>query len=224
MIVGSSLVPDLSVAVAAALATFFAPCAYALLPGYVGYTTHRVAGDGTGKLLLRGLVAGGGVLVALGGMVLLIVTVGTYVIPAIEIIEIGVGIAIAAFGVLVLLQRGPTFHVPLPNRPSDLTGFGLFGAGYAIASVGCVLPVFLAVTGIAMTASPSAASAVLGTYVGLVVVLMVAVTIAAGLGAESLLERFRGSTPWVRRIAGVVLILAGIGQVYVALYVPTVGF
>jgi hypothetical protein len=58
-----TLDPKVAFAFGAGVATFFAPCAYPLLPGYVGYCLNRLDGDQQtlGPILTRGLVAGGGV-------------------------------------------------------------------------------------------------------------------------------------------------------------------
>jgi len=43
------------------------------------------------------------------------------------------------------LRAHPVDPVPLPKRRTGVFGFGLFGAGYALAGAGCVAPVFLGV-------------------------------------------------------------------------------
>ena len=208
---------ELSIAITAALATFFSPCAYALLPGYVGYTVHRTASaEQLQSFVLRGIVAGAGVLVVLGGASVLFVSVGIQIIDGVDFVEPVVGILIAAFGLLLVFDRIPSLHIQLPQRPASLAGFGLFGGGYALAAVGCSLPVFVGVLGVASTASTTAASAMIGIYVGLVVLLMVAATIAAGIGADSLLSTFSTHGRILQQLAGIVLFLGGVGQIYIA--------
>lgn len=214
---------ELSVVVAAGLATFFSPCAYALLPGYVGYTVHRTESGGAGTGLVRGLTAGIGVLLSLGILTGLFVVAGARLTTGIRYVEPGVGVLIALFGALLLTGRAPSLHVALPERPSSTLGFGLFGAGYGVAAVGCSLPVFVGVVGIAATAEAGAAVTLVSLYVGIVVLLMIAVTVAAAVGAGTVLTRFSPHTGTISRIAGVVLILAGLGQVWVALTVSPVG-
>lgn len=208
---------ELSIVVTGAVATFFSPCAYALLPGYIGYTVHRTDGSETlGSLFVRGSVAGLGVLLVLGGISVLFLTVGMHIIEGVDSIEPLVGIFIAAFGLLLLIGRVPSIHVQLPERPASVAGFGLFGGGYAVAAVGCSLPVFVGVIGVASTVSPATATILVSLYVGLVVLLMIAATIAAGIGADSLLSRFQTHGRIIQQFAGLVLLLAGLGQLYVA--------
>jgi len=52
----------------------------------------------------------------------------------------------------------------------------------------------------------------LGTYVGTVVVLMIALTVATGMGLVAGAGRFAAYSGLLKRIAGVVMIAAGIGQ------------
>lgn len=214
---------ELSVVTAAALATFFSPCAYALLPGYVGYTAHKTEARRGGMGFLRGLLAGTGVLLSLGVLTGLFVLAGGRLTAGIAYAEPAVGVVIALFGAMLVLGWSPTVHVQLPERPSSPIGFGLFGAGYGVAAVGCSLPVFVGVVGAASTVEPSAGALLVSLYVGIVVVLMVAVTVVAAVGAEAALTRFSAYTGLVSKLAGVVLILAGIGQVWIALTVSPVG-
>ena len=215
---------ELAVIIAGALATFFSPCAYALLPGYVGYTVHRTQDGGSRLAFARGLVAGTGVLVTLGILASLFLLIGVQLAASIEFLEPAVGLVIAFFGVLLLVGRAPSLHVALPARPSSLGGFGLFGAGYAVASVGCGLPVFVGVIGTALAAGPTAGALLLGLYVAIIVFLMIAVTVAAGVGAGALLTKISPHTGTLTKLTGVILILAGLGQVWVAVMVSPVSF
>ena len=209
---------ELAVAVSAGLATFFAPCAAALLPGYVGYTAHRTNGTETlPTTVLRGFAAGGGSLLMLAGILLLLQPLGHRVLDGVAIVEPGVGLILIGVGGLLLLGRFPSITIPLPARPASLSGFALFGAGYALAAVGCVLPVFVGLVSVASTATTSGALLIGGLYIGIVVSCMVAATIAAGVGAEALLERVPSRTRLVERLAGLVILLAGAGQLWIAL-------
>ena len=70
---------------------------------------------------------------------------------------------------------------------------------------------------------PGVGAVLISIYVAVVVLLMVAVTIAAGVGAGAVLSTFTPHTGRIQRLAGVVLILAGIGQVWIALTISPVG-
>lgn len=215
----------LAFAAAAGFTTFLSPCALPLVPGYVGYYVTAAGDDrhATG-VLARGLAAGAGVLATLGAFAGLAVVVGRPVTRALPVVEPAVGLALVAFGALVVTDRGPDLTVPLPARRADAPGFALFGAGYAGASAGCVLPVFLAIVVEAATLTFPAAVAVVAAYAVGVAGPLLAVTVAVGLGFDLATGRAAAVGTRLERAAGVVLILAGAGQLAVALapgVVPT---
>ncbi len=218
-----SLAFEVSIAVTAGLATFFAPCAYALLPGYLAYAMQRTEEALLGRLALWGLVAGTGALIALGTVVVLSVMAAETVLAAVPVVEPLVGVLLVGFGVMLVAGYGTSISIELPARPQGPLGFGLFGAGYAIAAVGCVLPVFAGVIARAAATEPTGALVLLGVYVSVIAVLMVAATLAAGVGADLGLNLLGGHSRRLQQLAGLVLILAGFGQLYIALYVAPVG-
>ncbi len=57
------------------------------------------------------------------------------------------------------------------------------------------------------------------TYVGSVVALMIAVTVATGMGLVASAGRFAAYSGFLKRVAGSVMTIAGIGQLYLALVV-----
>lgn len=204
-------------AVYAGILTFFSPCAYALLPGYVGFYVGRAEGESTlGGSLVRGLVAGVGVLVVLGTFIGATYLIGNRIVDALAIIEPGVGLALVVFGLLIVFDRAPSISLQLPERRTGLLGFGIFGAGYAAASAGCVAPVVLAVVSLGLSGPSSAAVFVLGSYVATVSILMVSVTVAAGTGLSAGRNWVMANRGRLEQAAGVLLILAGLGQLYVA--------
>ena len=215
--IDASLASAIGFAVYAGILTFFSPCAYALLPGYVGFYVSRTDGEASlGGSLVRGFVAGAGVLIVLGGILGLIFVIGGRMIDSLGYLEPIVGVVLIVLGVLIVLDRAPTLSIQLPERRTGVLGFGLFGAGFAAASAGCVAPVMLAVGSLGLGASTGGGLLIIGSYVGTVTILMIAVTVAAGTGLSAgsgWVMRHRGR---LEQLAGVLLILAGLGQLYVA--------
>jgi len=205
------MLTELSMAVGAGVATFFSPCAYALLPGYVGV----YLGDGEGTLRsdgLRGLAAAAGVLAVFAVTVGAVALVGEAVQPWIGRMEPLTGLALVVFG--VLLVGGSTFgwHLPLPDQRPGVVGFGIFGAVYAVAAVGCVAPLFFGLTLGAIQAGPAQAALVLSTYGGTIAALLLAVTVAIGVGYEIAELKLARLSVVGQKIGGVVLVAAGIVQ------------
>ena len=205
------MLTELSLAVGAGVATFFSPCAYALLPGYVG----MYLSDGEGTLRsdgIRGLAAALGVLVVFAVTVAAVAAVGEAVQPWIDRIEPLTGLALVAFGVLLL--GGSTFgwHLPLPDQRPGVAGFGIFGAVYAVAAVGCVAPLFFGLTLNALQAGPTQAAVVLSAYGGTIALLLLAVTVAIGVGYEIAELKLARLSVVGQKLGGIVLVAAGIVQ------------
>lgn len=95
----------------------------------------------------------------------------------------------------------------------------LFGVGYGIASIGCTLPVFLAVVGAA--ASGASTVLVFAVYGAGMAVVLTALAVAAALLREGLARGLRRLLPYMSRIAGALLVAAG---GYVAYYWYRLGF
>ncbi|PAU83358.1 cytochrome C biogenesis protein [Halorubrum salipaludis] len=216
-----SLATNVPFAVTAGVATFFSPCAYPLLPGYVGFYVNSVDADeasvtGAG---VRGIAAALGVLATFALLAGATVRVGQSALSNIAVFETLVGGLLIAFGLLVVLGRAPSVSVSLPKRRSSVLGFGLFGAGYALAGAGCVAPIFLAVIARAIALPGDAALLVLSVYAGVVAVLMAATTVATGVGLIGNANRVMAHAGALKRVAGAVMVVAGVGQLYLSLVV-----
>ncbi|WP_267164438.1 cytochrome c biogenesis CcdA family protein [Halovenus salina] len=217
----TALLTDLSFALTAGVATFFSPCAYPLLPGYVGFYLNQTDGDDVsiGRAGLRGVAAGLGVLATFGVLTGLTFVVGHSTLSNITVFEVLVGAALVVFGLLVVTGTAPSLTLPLPKRRTSVAGFGIFGAGYAVAGAGCVAPLFLAVIARAIALPAGTAALVLAAYAGIVAVLMVSVTVATGAGLLTRAGRFAAYSGRLEQLAGAVMVLAGVGQLYLALVV-----
>ncbi|MFC4541797.1 cytochrome c biogenesis protein CcdA [Halosolutus amylolyticus] len=216
----AALLTTLVFALTAGVATFFSPCAFPLLPGYVGFYVSQTEGDDAslGGAVSRGLVAGVGVLATFVALVGAAYWIGHTTLSNVVVFEPIVGAVLVVLGVLVVLDRAPTLSVRLPKRRSNVLGFGIFGAGYALAAAGCVAPLFVGVVGRALSYPPAEAALVVGTYVGIVVLLMVSLTVATGMGLVAG-GRLVTHSKTIKQIAGAVMIVAGLGQLYLAIFV-----
>jgi cytochrome c-type biogenesis protein len=210
-----AVVGALAFAASAGVATFFAPCAFPLLPGYVGYYLRE--SDSESGMLPPAAAAGGGALGALALIALLVVAVGQPVKNALPVLEPVVGLGLIAFGLVTLVERGPELRVPLPDRPASVTGFGVFGAVYAVAAAGCVVPLFFGVVTQALALPIRSQGLVLAVYALGVSLPLVGVTLLAGVGIDSWhsLGKYSGR---MQQVAGVLMILAGVGQIYLAVF------
>lgn len=208
-------------------ATFFAPCAFPLLPGYVAFYLGR---DGEsrpalGQRLTRALVVGGvtsaGFFLVYAVLAGLALTVGTRALQDIAVLELVVGVLLLGLGVGMATGRLHLTRLPivLPERRRSLRGYALFGVVYAAAAAGCTAPAFVAVVSLAVAANPAAVVLLLGSYAAGMAVPMMVITVLSALGRDTIVRRLSTNTGRLSRAAGVVLIVAGAVQLYYYLVV-----
>lgn len=205
-------------AVDAGIATFFSPCVYALLPGYVSYYVASVDGESaplTGSLL-RGLAASFGAIGSFAALSIIALAAGETLERTLPMLEYLIGLVLVVLGVLVISKDSHSVYVTLPRRRKSILGFSLFGAMYAVAATACVLPLFLSVSIMSFELSIAGMTLVLGAYAGSFAALMLAVTVMAAVGQQALLRRFAGYAGVLIIVAGFVLIAAGLVQLALA--------
>ena len=213
--------------VAGALATLN-PCGFPLLPAYlslyVGAREERL--PPAGGRVLQGLLTG---LAVTGGFLGVFVAVGLPVAygagrvsDALPWVGVVLGGLLVAIGILTLAGWAPRLPIRWSVRTGASRGAGamlLFGAGYGVASLGCTLPVFLAVVGSA--ASGASTALVFAVYGAGMAVVVTALALAAAFLREGLARGLRRVLPYMSRIAGALLVAAG---GYLAYYWYRVGF
>lgn len=122
------------------------------------------------------------------------------------------GLAIMVAGLLILSGR----HIGLNFRVSALDGQGnpsmyLFGVAYAVASLGCTLPVFLSVVGASLAVRGAAtATIVLAAYGAGMAAVMMTLALVAGTVRDRLVSLLRRALPRMQRISGALLLVAGV--------------
>jgi cytochrome c-type biogenesis protein len=82
-----------------------------------------------------------------------------------------------------------------------------------------VVPIVLGVFLKAITAPPVETVLVVGAYAGGLSLLMVATTVATGVGVFSSTSRLIGYGTQLQRIAGVIMIGTGLGQLYLSVVI-----
>jgi cytochrome c-type biogenesis protein len=149
--------PRVAFAFGAGMVAAFNPCGAAMLPAYIGYQLGDV-GDASDPLkkVLRGLYLGAvatvGFLVFSLAVGLIIITGGEAVTTFFPLAGLGVGVAILLMGLWFIIS-GKHLGIWAATRvragsQRSAKGVFLFGMAYAISSLGCALPVFLAAVGV----------------------------------------------------------------------------
>ena len=199
------------------------PCGFAMLPAYLSYFLGI---DDPSRDSESAVVRAVGVsAVVTAGFVTVFTIIGVAVNAAAAPIQenvpwatLVIGVLLVALGIAMLAGFQPSFGLPKLERGGDRRTLGsmfIFGVSYAIASLSCTLPLFLvAVTGVFDSDSfvdGLAAFVAYGLGMGLV---LTALTVALALARQTLVRRLRGVLPYVHRIAGALLVLAGGFLVY----------
>jgi cytochrome c-type biogenesis protein len=193
------------------------PCGFPLLPAwlsyFIGLDPHGA--EPGARRIPRALVAAVGVSVGFLGLFALLgvpIHAGRSSIyrwaPWLTML---IGAGLVAVGVAML--RGWRLRVPVPPlrqrpRTRGLGSMAVFGASYAVASLGCSLPLFLTVVANRPNAA-SGALAFLAYGLGMSVVLMV-LALALALARGTLVGRLRAAARYVDRVAAVLLVVIGV--------------
>lgn len=211
----------LALAFAAGLVATVNPCGIAMLPAYLTWFVGADDPDVDRRPLSAALRVGAvmsagvvGVLVLAG----LVISLGLRVlITIVPWLAIAIGIGLVVLGWRTLTDR------PIPglrtstSGPADrsLRSVAVFGASYAIASLSCTLPVFLAVAaGSSVQTGVLRSVATIVAYgVGMSMLLLV-LTVAVALGRTTLVRRVRASAGWLKTVSGWVAIAAGVVLVW----------
>jgi cytochrome c-type biogenesis protein len=196
------------------------PCGFAMLPAYLSYFMGLADDDvaaGGPAAVRRGLVIGavvssGFLLVfgAVGALVTLGMRVIIDVIPwAAMLIGGGVGI----LGIAMLLGYEPVVNLPKIGKARSGRSHSavfVFGLSYAVASLSCTLPIFLAVVAGSIPRTNLLSGVILFLVYGLgMSLVLVVMTLALAFGKQRLVGWLRRSAGSIQRISGAILLLAG---------------
>jgi cytochrome c-type biogenesis protein len=222
--VDSALAATVGLAFSAGVATFFAPCAYPLLPGYVGYYVS-VAEEGESRdrplvgAMARGIAAAIGMYAVFAVAGVITFTVGQSLLRHVELLEPAVGVFLVVLGGVTVAGRAPEWSMTLPERRSNVPGFAVFGAVYAVAATGCVAPIFLALVAQSLAFSAAGTAAVIFAYASGIALLMIAITVLIAVGFDATSGLVTKHVDTLTRVGGAIMILAGIGQLYYSIYI-----
>lgn len=211
----------LALAFTAGMVATVNPCGFAMLPAYLSWF---VGGDGAGEAqplaarLARALwvsvlvsasfvavFAAAGVLITAGALV---------VIDVVPWLAAAVGLGLVVMGIAMLRGWKPVVAVPKPTggvRSRRAGGVVVFGLSYAVASLSCTLPVFLAVVAGTVTRTDVISGVATFVAYGLgMSLVLVAVAGAVASAQGTVVARFRRASRYVDRAAAVLLIVAGL--------------
>ena len=202
------------------------PCGFAMLPAYLSFFAGMDEGPTSRvRAVLRALLVG---LVLTAGFILvflifgvLLSSVKSQIDSSLPWVTVIFGFILFGLGVAMLRGFEPKIRIPRFDRGGEATtlpSMFIYGVSFAIASLSCAIGPFI--TAVAGTASgengsyPNAVVHYLAYAFGMGLVVTV-LTLAVALAKSSLVTRIRAVLPYVNRIAGIFLLIAGL---YVAYY------
>jgi cytochrome c-type biogenesis protein len=197
------------------------PCGFLMLPAYATYylsTGERAEARGAPLRLLRavqlGLLATLGFLAVFAPLGVLLSVGGRGLVRLFPYSSLVVGLALVVLGLGLLVSRRRLALTVAERvrlrRSKSVAGVFLFGVGYAVASLGCTLPVFLVAVGSALgTAGVLSALVQMLNYALGMGVVLTAVSVSAALAQTAITTRLQRLLPYVERAGGVFLIAAG---------------
>ncbi len=202
------------------------PCGFALLPGYLSLLVAADEGNdapsrlaAVGRALAMTSAMTAGFVAVFGVFGLVVVPLALSVEQYLPWVTVLIGLGLLGLGVWVLTGREiqlatPKLRVGAPTR--TLASMGLYGVSYAIASLSCTIGPFLALATSTFRTSSLAAGllAFVAYAVGMGLVVGV-LAMAAALARHTLVRWLRRVLPYVSRVSGGLMVLAG---AYVAYY------
>ena len=200
------------------------PCGFAMLPAYLSFFLGLEGADADARAdLLRALAVGAtmtaGFLLVFGLLGIVLNSFISSIESWLPWVTIVLGLALLPLGVMLLRGRSLNLRVPLPTRGAQdrqLVSVFLFGVSYALVSLSCTIPLFIAVVSTTFTSSNFISG--MATFVAYALgmgVVLIALTVALALARQSLVGSVRKVLPYVYQVSGVLLLVAG---VYVAYY------
>lgn len=196
---------------------FLAPCAVALLPGYIVAFISRSGSDSdTTTRLLRGLKLA---MLSIAGIFSIYAVATILIISAAQLLKdymiwvtIGMGSILIIIGILMAAGKSFSFtlNVNHTSPKSEVAEAFVFGIAYAIGALGCLFPLFLIVATQAM-AAPSSWTGVgyFIAYFGGMSLMMIGTILMSVLAREIMMKYLRKILPHMEKVTGWLLIVAG---------------
>lgn len=219
---------DVGLVFGAGMAAAFNPCGVAMLPSYISYLVGQGRSDSSSIMQngLRGLTVG--LWMTLGFLTVFVVlgftiaAIGQVLYGILPWLSVAIGILLVVAG--SLLWSGKQWEVNtsryvdrLSNRiQSGKNGsMYVYGLIYAVASLGCTLPIFLMLVAQSIVLGKVGQGVVnfilYAAGMGLVVVLISILSMLANAWVKRSLRRI---LPFISRISALIIVLAGLYIIY----------
>ena len=220
-----------SLAFSAGLISFVNPCGFALLPVYITYYFKNEGLEKSSLLkrifasLIFGLMVSLGFVAVFSLIGIIVSYAGRTLLKYVGWFDLLIGVLLIIIGFIYLFNLNTKINInkltiigeklksnKLKNK---YVSFFVYGMGFAIASLGCTLPIFLLVVTAGIKAS--------GFFDGLVVFLtyaagmsffMILFSLAVALSKTIIEKTLKKWMPYIYKLGAIVVIIAGIYLIY----------
>ncbi|HZU04346.1 MAG TPA: cytochrome c biogenesis protein CcdA [Chloroflexota bacterium] len=202
------------------------PCGFVMLPAFIAYQlgareaalAAQPLGRRVGRAALLAAAATAGFLAVFASTGLVLALGGRLLMRLVPWAALAVGGVLLAIGFAGLAGKAVPLRLPPLATTTPAAGLPagfLFGIGYAVASLSCTLPIFLAVVSAALAAGGMASAlAMFVSYaLGMGTVLAV-VALATALVKTAVVRWLLAAAPYAERLGALLLIGAGGYLVY----------
>jgi cytochrome c-type biogenesis protein len=209
------------------------PCGFAMLPAYLAFflglegdDTRPTAVEGGERDLRRAVTVSAvltlGFVIVFGLVGAIVSNFSSTVIEYASYVTVVIGVALVALGIAMLCGFQPSVSLPKLDKGAGSRELGsvlLFGISYAIASLGCTMPLFLATVASTFTgesyASGVATFVLYSVGMGLVITFL---TVAIALAHKGVVLRMRQALPYVHLASAALLLVMGAYLAYYGWY------
>ncbi|MEY4130344.1 MAG: hypothetical protein RLZZ31_468 [Actinomycetota bacterium] len=207
----------------------FNPCGFAMLPAYLSYylgLEQETPNTRTDQIVLRAIAVGAamtaGFVVVFGILGLILDPVLNSISDKLPWVTMVLGLGLIFVGIRMLAGKEISVRLPKISRAPEqreLVSVFVFGISYALVSLSCTISLFIAAISTVVTQENwiTGIGAFVAYGLGMGVVLMV-LTLAIALARQGIVKKMRGILPYIGRISGGLLILAGMYVTYYGWY------
>ncbi|MCB0947855.1 MAG: cytochrome c biogenesis protein CcdA [Mycobacterium sp.] len=219
---------NLSLAFSAGMIATVNPCGFAMLPAYLSYYLGLEAPTASDSIdrgerndtavnpIGRAIKVSGavtfGFLVVFVAMGFAWSSLSGLIGRRLPYFTIVVGLGLVVMGVAMLRGYEPVLRIPrlrLSFDRRELSSMFVYGVTYAVASLSCTIPIFIGIVATTLDSTVVAGLSVFLAYgLGMGVTLTI-LTLGVALARSGIVHTFRRVLPYVNKISGCFLIVAG---------------
>jgi len=230
-------------AIIGGVATFFSPCSFPMLPGFMSYyLRQQVSAEkkvSTKKALASGGIAAFGIIIVFITIGILAILLRSTITSNISYLNIVVGILLVVLGSLMFttfqyykiiepfqalfakmksVGGAETKKEKTKEDGNYFLGLFSYGVGYGAAAAGCTLPVFLSILVKSFDVDLSMGIIAIVLYCGTMAIFMIGITVAITVFGQGAVSKLSNYTEIIKVLTAGVLVSVGVYMVWTFFY------